>query len=53
MSRRASLTDQAIIIDHPLVQHKLSLMGRVETTTAEVQALMGEDQLAHGRQSHP
>lgn len=33
---------QVITIDHPLVQHKLSLMRRVETTTADFRALMRE-----------
>jgi uracil phosphoribosyltransferase len=33
---------QVITIDHPLVQHKLSLMRRVETTTAGFRALMRE-----------
>ncbi|MCF2972507.1 uracil phosphoribosyltransferase [Synechococcus sp. Nb3U1] len=36
------MTGQVITIDHPLVQHKLSLMRRVETTTAEFRALMRE-----------
>jgi uracil phosphoribosyltransferase len=33
---------QVIVIDHPLVQHKLTLMRRAETSTAKFRALLTE-----------
>jgi uracil phosphoribosyltransferase len=36
------MTAQAIVIDHPLVQHKLTLIRRVETTTPEFRVLLKE-----------
>jgi uracil phosphoribosyltransferase len=33
---------KVIVIDHPLIQHKLTLMRRVETSTAKFRALMTE-----------
>jgi uracil phosphoribosyltransferase len=33
---------QIIVIDHPLVQHKLTLMRRAETSTAKFRALLTE-----------
>jgi uracil phosphoribosyltransferase len=33
---------QVTVIDHPLIQHKLSLMRRAETSTAKFRALMTE-----------
>jgi uracil phosphoribosyltransferase len=35
-------TGQVTVVDHPLVQHKLTLMRRKETTTAEFRALLTE-----------
>ncbi len=36
------MTAQVIVIDHPLIQHKLTLMRRAETSTAKFRALMNE-----------
>lgn len=36
------MTAQVHVIDHPLIQHKLTLMRRVETSTAKFRALMTE-----------
>jgi uracil phosphoribosyltransferase len=33
---------KVIVIDHPLIQHKLTLMRRVETSTAKFRSLMTE-----------
>jgi len=35
-------TDQLVVLDHPLVQHKLALLRDVETTTKDFRHLMGE-----------
>ena len=35
-------TDQLVVIDHPLVQHKLALLRDVETNTKDFRHLMGE-----------
>ena len=35
-------TDRLVILDHPLVQHKLALLRDVETTTKDFRHLMGE-----------
>ena len=35
---RANVT----VVDHPLVQHKLTLMRRAETSTANFRRLLGE-----------
>lgn len=39
------MSDNVILIDHPLVQHKLSLMRRKETSTAKFRKLLRE--IAH------
>jgi uracil phosphoribosyltransferase len=36
------MADEVTIIDHPLVQHKLSLLRRAETSTAEFRSLVKE-----------
>ncbi|QZZ21500.1 uracil phosphoribosyltransferase [Leptothermofonsia sichuanensis E412] len=36
------MTGKVIVIDHPLIQHKLTLMRRVETSTAKFRSLMTE-----------
>ena len=36
------MPDKVIVIDHPLVQHKLTLMRRVETSTAKFRTLLKE-----------
>ncbi len=36
------MTDHCTIVNHPLVQHKLSLMRRVETSTSEFRQLLRE-----------
>ncbi|MGA7932269.1 MAG: uracil phosphoribosyltransferase [Kovacikia sp.] len=36
------MVGKVVIIDHPLIQHKLTLMRRVETSTAKFRALMTE-----------
>jgi uracil phosphoribosyltransferase len=36
------MTDNVFVIDHPLIQHKLSLMRRKETSTSKFRALLGE-----------
>ncbi|UBF26064.1 uracil phosphoribosyltransferase [Kovacikia minuta CCNUW1] len=36
------MTGKVIVIDHPLIQHKLTLMRRAETSTAKFRALMTE-----------
>ena len=36
------MSSQVTVVDHPLVQHKLTLMRRKETTTAEFRALLTE-----------
>jgi uracil phosphoribosyltransferase len=36
------MTAAVTVIDHPLIQHKLTLMRRVETSTAEFRALLKE-----------
>jgi len=36
------MTGKVVVIDHPLIQHKLTLMRRVETSTAKFRALMTE-----------
>lgn len=36
------MTPQITVIDHPLIQHKLTLMRRVETSTAKFRSLMTE-----------
>ena len=35
-------TDQLVVLDHPLVQHKLALLRDVETNTKDFRHLMGE-----------
>jgi uracil phosphoribosyltransferase len=35
-------TDRLVVLDHPLVQHKLALLRDVETTTKDFRHLMGE-----------
>lgn len=36
------MTSQLILIDHPLIQHKLTLMRRAETSTAKFRSLLTE-----------
>jgi uracil phosphoribosyltransferase len=36
------MTENVTVVDHPLVQHKLALMRRRETTTAEFRTLLRE-----------
>ncbi len=36
------MTGKVVIIDHPLIQHKLTLMRRMETSTAKFRALLTE-----------
>ncbi len=36
------MTGKVVVIDHPLIQHKLTLMRRVETSTAKFRALLTE-----------
>ncbi len=36
------MTNQVILIDHPLIQHKLTLMRRAETSTATFRMLIKE-----------
>lgn len=36
------MSGNVIVIDHPLIQHKLTLMRRVETSTAKFRSLMTE-----------
>lgn len=36
------MAGEVIVIDHPLVQHKLTLMRRVDTSTAEFRSLLRE-----------
>ncbi len=36
------MSSKVIVIDHPLVQHKLTLMRRVETSTAKFRTLLKE-----------
>jgi uracil phosphoribosyltransferase len=36
------MAPQTIVIDHPLIQHKLTLMRRVETSTAKFRSLLTE-----------
>ena len=42
------MTDNVTVIDHPLVQHKLALMRRKETSTAEFRQLLREIALLLG-----
>lgn len=41
-TRRRDVAGDVIVIDHPLVQHKLTLMRRQETSTAEFRRLLRE-----------
>lgn len=36
------MADNVVVIDHPLIVHKLSLMRRKETSTSKFRALLGE-----------
>ena len=35
-------TDRLVVLDHPLVQHKLALLRDAETNTKDFRHLMGE-----------
>ena len=42
MTKTRSVGDHVILVDHPLVQHKLTLMRQIETTTVKFRQLAGE-----------
>lgn len=46
--REVPMTKQTTVISHPLVQHKLTLMRRKETSTAGFRRLLGEVSLLMG-----
>jgi uracil phosphoribosyltransferase len=41
-NKRTTMAAAVTVIDHPLVQHKLTLMRKVETSAAEFRALLRE-----------
>ena len=45
MSRQSGAGKDVTVVDHPLVQHKLALMRRKQTTTAEFRELLKETSL--------
>lgn len=42
MKQFSNMLDQVTLIDHPLIQHKLTLMRKAETSTAKFRALLKE-----------
>ena len=42
MSEQAAVSGKTIVISHPLVQHKLTIMRKKETSTAKIRRLAGE-----------